>query len=148
MNFDTWLLYVGTVLIFMISPGPSHQLMISVGITNGFKKSLATAAGDLSANAIQIVLAGFGLAALITSSRYGFVLIKWTGVAYLIWVGFKTIRASFSKRSNTPTSMAPLTYFLTRSILSASSPHWSHRLGSTSRAFMGYLRPMPPYEQK
>jgi hypothetical protein len=35
--------------------------MVSVGMANGFQKSLATAAGDLSANAIQIALAGFGL---------------------------------------------------------------------------------------
>lgn len=99
MSFETWLLYVATVLLFMLSPGPSHLLMISVGMVNGFKKSLATAAGDLSANAVQIVLAGFGLAVIITSSRYGFVVIKWAGVAYLAWIGVKTIRDSFTKKS-------------------------------------------------
>ncbi len=58
MTTDTWLLYVGTVLIFMSTPGPSHLLMLSVSMSNGFHRSLATAAGDLSANAIQILLAG------------------------------------------------------------------------------------------
>ncbi|MFT6270420.1 MAG: threonine/homoserine/homoserine lactone efflux protein [Alphaproteobacteria bacterium] len=58
MSFDTWLLYLGTILLFMSTPGPSHLLMISVSMSNGFSRSLATAAGDLSANAIQIVLAG------------------------------------------------------------------------------------------
>ncbi len=71
MTTDTWLLYVGTVLIFMSTPGPSHLLMLSVSMSNGFHRSLATAAGDLSANTIQILLAGLGLTAVITGSRCG-----------------------------------------------------------------------------
>ncbi len=95
MTLEIWLLYIGTILLFMSTPGPSHLLMISVSMSNGFKRSLATAAGDLSANAIQIMLAGFGLAAVIMSSRYGFAIIKWLGVAYLIWIGVKTIIRSY-----------------------------------------------------
>ena len=98
MTVETWLLYVGTVLIFMSTPGPSHLLMLSVSMSNGFVRSLATAAGDLSANAVQILLAGLGLAAVITSSQYGFAIIKWAGVGYLIWVGAKQIVASFRGR--------------------------------------------------
>lgn len=95
MTLETWLLYLATILIFMSTPGPSHLLMISVAMSNGFKRSLATAAGDLSANAIQIMLAGFGLAAVIMSSRYGFAIVKWLGVAYLVYVGVRNILASF-----------------------------------------------------
>ncbi len=99
MATDTWLLYVGTVLIFMSTPGPSHLLMLSVSLSNGFHRALATAAGDLSANAIQILLAGLGLAAVVTASRYGFAVIKWAGVSYLVWVGIRQIVASFRGRS-------------------------------------------------
>jgi homoserine/homoserine lactone efflux protein len=102
MTIDTWLLYVGTVLLFMSTPGPSHLLMLSVSMSNGFQRSLATAAGDLSANAIQIVLAGLGLAAVVTASRYGFSIIKWAGVSYLIWVGVRQIVASFRGKRSSP----------------------------------------------
>ncbi len=95
MSIDTWLLYVATVLILMIVPGPSHLLMLSVSMSNGFQRSLATAAGDLTANTLQILLAGFGLAAVITSSRHGLTIIKWAGVAYLVWIGLRQILASF-----------------------------------------------------
>lgn len=104
MNIDVWLLYVATVLLFMISPGPSHLLMISVGMANGFKRSLATAAGDLSANVLQIALAGCGLAAVVVSSQQGFAVIKWAGVAYLVWIGVKTVRASFGGAPELATS--------------------------------------------
>ena len=107
MTTDTWLLYVGTVLIFMSTPGPSHLLMLSVSMSNGFRRSLATAAGDLSANAIQILLAGLGLAAVVTASRYGFAIIKWVGVSYLVWVGIRQILASF--RGHTGSQDVPIT---------------------------------------
>ncbi|MFK7865487.1 MAG: LysE family translocator [Pseudohongiellaceae bacterium] len=109
MTLDTWLLYVGTILLFMSSPGPSHLLMISVSMSNGFSKSLATAAGDLTANVIQILLAGFGLAAALMSSQYGFAIIKWLGVAYLLWVGLKTIIASYRQQNmHQPSAAASL----------------------------------------
>lgn len=99
MPIETWTLYVGTILLFMSTPGPSHLLMISVSMSNGFRRSLATAAGDLSANTIQIVLAGFGLAVVVTNSRYGFQIVKWAGVSYLVWIGMRKIIDSFKSKS-------------------------------------------------
>lgn len=124
MTFDTWLLYIGTILLFMSSPGPSHLLMISVSMSNGFERSLATAAGDLSANAIQILLAGFGLAAAIMTSQYGFTILKWLGVAYLVWMGVKTIVASFKKQgTEQPSPIASLkSLWLRGFITSAANP--------------------------
>ena len=100
MTFDTWGIYLATVLVFMSTPGPSHLLMISVSMTNGYRRSLATAAGDLSANAIQMALAGAGLATLLMTSELGFSVIKWLGVAYLVWIGIRQIIVSFQKQSN------------------------------------------------
>ena len=105
MTIDVWMLYVGTVLLFMSTPGPSHLLMISVSISNGFKRSLSTAAGDLSANAIQIVLAGCGLAAVVVTSQLGFQIAKWSGVAYLVWMGARQIIASY--QGNVGSTPAP-----------------------------------------
>ncbi len=124
MSPEVWLLYIGTLLLFMSTPGPSHLLMISVSMSNGFRRSLATAAGDLSANTIQILLTGFGLAAIVLSSRYGFAIVKWLGVAYLVWIGLKTILASFrghDKTKNLP--RASLTNLWLRGfITSAANP--------------------------
>ena len=95
MTTETWLLYVTTTLVFMSTPGPSHLLMLSTSMANGFRRSLATAAGDLTANAIQIVLAGFGLAAVVTASQHGLTIVKWLGVAYLVWIGLRQVWRSF-----------------------------------------------------
>lgn len=124
MTYETWLLYVATVLVFMSTPGPSHLLMLSVSATNGFHRSIATATGDLTANVIQIILAGFGLATLITSSRYGFAIVKWGGVAYLLWIGARQILQSF--RQSDSTAAAPVaslrSLWLRGFVTSASNP--------------------------
>ena len=55
MPFETWTLYVLTVLALMSAPGPSQLLMMSNSGVYGFRRSLMTAAGDLSANALQML---------------------------------------------------------------------------------------------
>lgn len=124
MDFTTWLTYLGMILLFMSTPGPSHLLMISVGLKNGFKRSLATAAGDLSANVIQMCLAAFGLAALLMSTRYGFTVIKWAGVCYLAWMGVQQIIRSFNA-TDEASALPVSTYsklWMTGFITSAANP--------------------------
>jgi len=89
MSLDIFIAFLSTVLVFMITPGPSHLLMLSNSIQCGFKKSLATAAGDLSANFLQMIVASLGLVSLIKNAQEFFVLVKWLGVAYLIYMGLK-----------------------------------------------------------
>ncbi|MEM7075686.1 MAG: LysE family translocator [Pseudomonadota bacterium] len=92
MTIETWTLYAATVLALMSTPGPSQLLMLSNSAAHGFRRSLATAAGDLSANALQMLAAGLGLAAIIAASGAALTVIKWAGVAYLIWLGLRMIR--------------------------------------------------------
>ncbi|MBV6657874.1 MAG: LysE family transporter [Devosiaceae bacterium] len=92
MTLETWTLYVATVLALMSTPGPSQLLMLSNSGAHGFRRALATAAGDLTANALQMLAAGLGLAALIAASGAALSVIKWAGVAYLVWLGVRMIR--------------------------------------------------------
>ena len=95
MSTELWLAYVTTVLILMSTPGPSHLLMLSNSLGNGFNRSLATAGGDLSANIVQMTVASLGLVSLIHSSQEFFVVIKWAGVSYLIFMGVMKFRKRF-----------------------------------------------------
>lgn len=92
MSLEFWFVYVTAVLALMSTPGPSHLLMLSNSATHGFKRSLATVAGDLTANALQMLAAGLGLAALLAASGRALLIIKWLGVCYLIWLGVRMIR--------------------------------------------------------
>ncbi len=93
MTFTLWAAYIATVLLLMSTPGPSHLLMLSNSIASGFPRSLATAAGDLSANLLQMIVAAAGLAGIIYSSAVVFLVIKWAGVAYLVYLGVRMFLA-------------------------------------------------------
>jgi len=108
MPFETWLAFFGLALTFLITPGISHLLMLSNSLAYGAKRSLATAAGDLSANTLQMLAAGLGLAALITKAPTVFLAIKWAGVAYLVYLSLKMIFGTHKTSAKKAVSAAQL----------------------------------------
>jgi homoserine/homoserine lactone efflux protein len=121
MTLENWLAYVVTVFIFLVSPGPSHLFMLSTTLSNGFQKSWATGAGDLSAHLWQIAAASIGLVSLIYAFQNLFVIIKWAGVVFLICLGI----AQFKKKSTyincTKENGSSLPSFFLRGFLSSSA---------------------------
>ena len=91
MALETWLGFVSAVVVMMITPGPSQLLMLSNSMGNGFRRSIATAAGDLTANSLQMAVAGVGLVSVLYASRNTFLVIKWLGVGYLVFMGARMI---------------------------------------------------------
>lgn len=92
MPLDTYLIYLAAVAVFFATPPDTSQLLIiSNSIRHGLRRSAFTAAGDLTANCIQMTAAAFGLAAVIATSASAFLWIKWLGVAYLIWIGLELV---------------------------------------------------------
>jgi len=91
MDLTLWLSFVGTVLILALTPGPSVLLATANSMKYGASKTIGTILGDLSANLLQIILASAGLASIVISSGGLFQMIKWFGVAYLIYIGISKI---------------------------------------------------------
>jgi len=83
----------------MITPGPSHILMAANSLRVGLPKSFATAIGDLTANAMQMLAAAFGIGALVTRYPSLVDIIKWLGVAYIVWLGIQKIRTASTHKS-------------------------------------------------
>lgn len=106
MPWEIWILYVTTILAMMSTPGPSQLLMLSNSMAHGFRPSLATAAGDLSANMLQMLAAGLGLAALLAASQDALTIVKWAGVAYLLWMGVQMWRCA-GRRAGAGAASAP-----------------------------------------
>ncbi len=124
MPLDIWLLYVTTVFAFMVTPGPSHLLMLSNAMSHGFHRSLATAAGDLTANALQMLAAGMGLAALLVASQGALTVVKWAGVAYLMWMGLRMWRRASGTTQGRQAAASPKlkTLWLQGFVTSAANP--------------------------
>ena len=92
MSVSTYLAYLAVVAVFFAHPpGPSQLLFMAHSLRYGVRGASPTMAGDLSANAIQIVVAGFGLAGVVAQSADVFTAVKWAGVVYLACIGMRTL---------------------------------------------------------
>ena len=91
MSFEYILLYSTIVFVATIIPGPSMILALQHGIVHGYNKTLATALGNTVANTIMASLSLAGLGVVILASGTAFIIIKWIGAGYLIYLGIKTI---------------------------------------------------------
>lgn len=94
MSLDTWVYYFLAVLVLTASPGPSSLLCMTKAVQSGFKLSVFTALGSLTAITGILSLSFTGLGMIIASSELVFSVIKWLGAAYLIYLGFKAIRST------------------------------------------------------
>jgi homoserine/homoserine lactone efflux protein len=101
MSIEAYLSYLVVVFVFFATPPDTSQLLIiSNSLRYGVRKSTATIAGDLTANAIQMTAAAFGLAAAISVSAEFFQIIKWFGVAYLSYIGFRLMISKEGARAS------------------------------------------------
>ncbi len=122
MPFDVWITYVATVLLLMSTPGPSQLLMLSNSATNGLRRGVFTAAGDLTANLLQMLAAGLGLAAILAASGTALATIKWLGVAYLVFLGVKSIVKARPRTAQTARPASRKALWLQGFITSAANP--------------------------
>lgn len=104
MALHLWLTYVLACLALTMTPGPSILLGVVHSLSYGARRTLYTAFGDISANFIQMVLVGLGLGVVVAASDTAFHVIKWMGVATLLYLGLKTF---FSRQAPHITDEAP-----------------------------------------
>ncbi|NDV22398.1 LysE family translocator [Desulfovibrio sp. JC022] len=87
MSIEFWSVYVMTVFLASIIPGPSMILALTHGIKYGARRAIATALGNSVASFLQAVVSIAGLGALLAASETAFMLVKYAGAAYLVWLG-------------------------------------------------------------
>jgi homoserine/homoserine lactone efflux protein len=93
MSLETWLAFFAACWIISISPGAGAIASMSSGLQYGFWRGYWNAIGLQLALVVQIAIVAAGLGAVLATSALAFTLIKWFGVAYLIYLGIKQWRA-------------------------------------------------------
>ncbi len=93
MEFSVWLAFFAASWAISLSPGAGAVAAMSAGLSHGFKRGCFMTFGLIPGILTQVVLVGAGLGALIAASSLGFALVKWAGVAYLIFLGVQQWRA-------------------------------------------------------
>jgi len=93
MEFSTWLTFFAAAWAISLSPGAGAIAAMTSGLNHGFRRGYFTTFGLVLGIMTQIVVVGAGLGALIAASSLAFMLVKWGGVAYLVWLGVQQWRA-------------------------------------------------------
>ena len=85
------LAFMGATVALLLIPGPAVIYMVNRAVSDGRSVGLAAVAGLEVGDTIQATLAALGLSAVMATSISLFNTVKWLGVAYLVWVGVRTL---------------------------------------------------------
>ena len=79
--------------IFVITPGPGVAAMIARGLGTGLRGALPYALGFMLGDMVWFTIAATGLAALAHQFALAFMVVKYAGCAYLIYLAWKIWRS-------------------------------------------------------
>jgi threonine/homoserine/homoserine lactone efflux protein len=99
-------------LALAITPGPGVIYIVTRTLHQGRRAGFASVCGVAVGNLGNAAAASIGLAAVLKTSAAAFVLIKFAGAAYLIFLGIQALRAPLPiKRAEAGVQVAPAPLF-------------------------------------
>jgi len=90
-NPTLWGLFSVASVILLLTPGPAVLYIIARSAGQGRAAGLVSVLGIHLGTIVHVAAAAVGLSALIVSSALAFAAIKYTGAAYLVWIGLRTL---------------------------------------------------------
>jgi len=92
------LTFVPAAALLVIAPGPDTLLVLRNSARGGLKAGLSTAAGTVTGLPLWAAAAALGLAALLRASEIGYMVVRWAGAAYMVYLGSRLIWRSWRGR--------------------------------------------------
>ena len=102
MDLSALLIFAGALLVAAGSPGPSIAALTARVIAHGWRDVVPFAAAMWVGEALWLTLAVYGLAALAGTLYWAFLVIKYLGVAYLLYLAWKMWSAPVALASDSP----------------------------------------------
>lgn len=92
MTTTTLLYFLGASAALTIAPGPDNTFVVAQGVSRGRKAAIITALGMCSGVSVHTAAAALGISALLYSSATAFMVLKYAGAAYLLYLAYKSLR--------------------------------------------------------
>ena len=99
MTLEVWLTFVFTATLILVIPGPTIIYVVGQSLTHGRKASIPLSLGVILGDALCITLSLLGLSALLSIFSTAFIIVKYLGAAYLIYLGIKMVTSNSSRYS-------------------------------------------------
>ena len=93
MSLSLWLAFFIAAWAISFSPGPGAVAVMSASLNHGFARGCFATFGLILGFWTQLVVVAVGLGAVIATSALAFAVVKWLGVAYLVYLGIRQWRA-------------------------------------------------------
>lgn len=90
---STLVVFATVALIGIATPGPTVLLALTNGSRLGVRASLPGMVGAVLSDFVLIAAVALGLGALLAASEFWFSVVKWLGVAYLVYLGIRLLRS-------------------------------------------------------
>lgn len=124
MTLESGITFFIAIFIFSITPGPGVFAILARSMTRGVKASVSLSLGMVMSDIVYLIMACFGLAAIASSWETAFLIIRYAGAAYLIYLGWKMWVSPVSSASlqGEQTSKTEVASFIQGFMISASNP--------------------------
>jgi threonine/homoserine/homoserine lactone efflux protein len=97
---EAFLLFLGAVMILLLTPGPNMAFVLTSGAAYGWRGGVAAAVGIGVVDLVFTLVCAFGLAGLLSAYPAAFNAIRWAGAAYLIYLAVTCIRTAGREKSS------------------------------------------------
>lgn len=77
--------------LLAITPGPGIAYVVARTVAGGRAEGLASCVGNGLGGMVHVLAAALGLSLLIAQSAVAFMLLKWVGAAYLVYLGMRML---------------------------------------------------------
>lgn len=94
MSIEVWITFVITATLILVIPGPTIIYVVGQSLTHGRKASIPLSIGVILGDAICITLSLIGLGALLSFFSVAFLIVKYLGAAYLVYLGVKMLKTN------------------------------------------------------
>lgn len=120
---NLWTFLAGALVIILL-PGPNSLYVLRTGMGRGAKAASRAIAGVMLGDLVLIFLAWAGVATLIRTSPHIFMLVKYLGAMFLLYLGAKIIIGSLRQRRSTSPAepVKQENYFLRALLLGVTNP--------------------------
>jgi len=98
----TLLAFVPAAIALNLTPGADMMFCLGQGLRSGPRAAIAASAGISLGGLVHAMLAGLGLGAVVATVPWAFDLIRWIGVAYLLWLAWQAVRQSAASGDKSP----------------------------------------------
>jgi RhtB (resistance to homoserine/threonine) family protein len=108
LPFDgRFLAWIAVAVVLIVTPGPDTALIIRNALRGGARAASLSAVGVAVGSSVWAAASVLGVALLLLSSDLAFTAFKYLGAAYLIYLGLRSLVASFRTNSDEAKDLAP-----------------------------------------